>query len=303
MTYSSNDVSLSQPVTNAMTVDVEDYFQVAAFESVICRSSWDKIPCRVVRNVETILTLFDQHNITATFFTLGWIAERYPKLVKRIVSAGHEIASHGYGHERIIKQSPSAFRRDVRKSKEILEDLTGNSVVGYRAPSYSISTKTLWAHEILSDEGYLYSSSVVPIKHDLYGIENSNRFPYRVAHGQLLEIPISTVRLLGKTLNCGGGGWFRLFPYAFTKHSITCINEKEHRSAVFYFHPWEIDIYQPRVHQASLRSKFRHYLNLSHTLPRLEQLLKGFSWSSMKDVYGFNRLPEASSLERKAYVL
>ncbi len=292
---------LRSAITNAMTVDVEDYFQVAAFESVISRSTWDKIPCRVERNVDTILALFEERGITATFFTLGWIAERYPMMVKRIAAAGHEVASHGYGHERIVKQSPCVFRNDVRKSKRILEDLVGKRIRGYRAPSYSIATKTLWAHDVLSDEGYEYSSSVVPIKHDLYGIPTASRFPYKTASDQLLEIPISTVKVFGKTLNCGGGGWFRLFPYSFTRNSLTRINEIEHQPSVFYFHPWEIDFLQPRVQQASFRSKFRHYINLSRTMPRLRRLLEDLNWSSMEEVYGFNPVAEIEKPQGGAY--
>ncbi len=291
-----------RPITNAMTVDVEDYFQVAAFESVINRTSWNSIPCRVERNVDTILALFEENDITATFFTLGWIAERYPSMVKRIATAGHEVASHGYGHERIVSQNPAVFRDDVRRSKSILEDMVGKPIRGYRAPSYSIASTTLWAHDVLSDEGYEYSSSVVPIKHDLYGIPNASRFPYKTADDRLLEIPISTVRVLGKTLNCGGGGWFRLFPYAFTRSSISRINEAESQPCVFYFHPWEIDTQQPRVQSASLRSKFRHYINLSRTMPRLKLLLRDFSWSSMEDAYQLTSLPAFESSTGEAYV-
>jgi len=301
MSLLHDEPQLQSAINNAMTVDVEDYFQVAAFESVISRSTWDKIPCRVERNVDTILALFEERGITATFFTLGWIAERYPMMVKRIAAAGHEVASHGYGHERIVKQSSSVFRNDVRKSKRILEDLVGKRIRGYRAPSYSVTAKTLWAHDVLSDEGYEYSSSVVPIKHDLYGIPTASRFPYKAANGQLLEIPISTVKVLGKTLNCGGGGWFRLFPYSFTRNSLNRINEIEHQPSVFYFHPWEIDSHQPRVQQASFRSKFRHYINLSRTMPRLKRLLEDLNWSSMEEVYGFIPVAEIEKPQGGAY--
>ncbi|MGH1374011.1 MAG: XrtA system polysaccharide deacetylase [Cellvibrionaceae bacterium] len=283
-------LSDNQEMVNAMTVDVEDYFQVSAFESTIGRSQWDSIPCRIEKNVEKILALFSSADIKATFFVLGWIAERYPRVVTKIADQGHEIASHGYGHQRIVTQTPSVFREDLLRSKAVLEDLVDQPVIGYRAPSYSIGESTLWAHDILAESGFKYSSSVVPVKHDLYGIPNGDRFPYLTAEGRLLEIPISTVRFFGKNINCGGGGWFRLFPYHFTQWAISSINRKEMRPSVFYFHPWEIDPNQPRVKSASAKSKFRHYVNLSKTSNRLKCLLSDFQWSTMQNVYLNSRM-------------
>ena len=294
----------SPQVINAMSVDVEDYFQVSAFSSVINRKQWDSLPCRVEKNISRILELFSESNVKATFFTLGWIADRYPMAIKEIFDAGHEIASHGYAHERIVHQNPRQFFDDVSRSKKILEDLTGQSVLGYRAPSYSIVSDTLWAHDVLAEVGYQYSSSVVPVSHDLYGIPGGHRFPYLVAGGKLLEIPISTIGLAGKNINCGGGGWFRLFPYSFTRWAISSINVAERKPCVFYFHPWEIDPLQPRVKGASVRSRFRHYLNLSKTTMRLSKLLTDFRWDSMQEVYLSNSdvRPADGSHEEVNYV-
>lgn len=285
MSDSRASLSDKNNLVNAMTVDVEDYFQVAAFESVINPKEWDSIPCRVERNVDRILDLFALHNVKATFFILGWIAERFPAVVTKIAQQGHEVASHGYGHQRIVNQSQDSFRKDLLRSKSLLEALVGRPVIGYRAPSYSIGETTLWAHDILAELGFEYSSSVVPVKHDLYGIPNGHRHPYRTAKDKLLEIPISTVNLAGRNINCGGGGWFRFFPYAFTRWAISSINCKEQSPCVFYFHPWELDPNQPRVKSASAKSKFRHYLNLSKTVDRLNHLLTDFEWSTMRDVY------------------
>lgn len=285
MTKTESAFSRPERMTNAMTVDVEDYFQVSAFESVIDPKEWDGFPCRVERNVDRILRLFSEADIKATFFVLGWIAERYPTVVNSIVKEGHEVASHGYGHQRIIHQTPDEFREDLLRSKALLEALVGQAVVGYRAPSYSIGESTLWAHDVLADAGFQYSSSVVPVKHDLYGIPEGHRYPYRTADNRLLEIPISTLKLMGRNINCGGGGWFRFFPYAFTHHAVSSINANEQKPCVFYFHPWEIDPSQPKIRNASVKSKFRHYLNLQKTSSRLKRLVSDFSWSTMKDVY------------------
>lgn len=278
-------VGKTDSIINAMSVDVEDYFQVAAFESLIKPSEWDSKPCRVERNVASILELFDDHGVASTFFTLGWVADRYPALVRDIVSAGHELASHGYAHQRVINQTREEFRDDVVRTKCLLEDISGTEVKGYRAPSYSIGAETLWAHDVLAEAGYRYSSSVVPIKHDLYGIPGGECFGYRVAEGRLLEIPISTISLMGRRVNCGGGGWFRFFPYGFTQRAIQSINRSQRQACVFYFHPWEIDPGQPRIAEASVKSRFRHYLNLERTKPRLERLLKDFRWSTMEQVF------------------
>ncbi|MYM62026.1 XrtA system polysaccharide deacetylase [Pseudomaricurvus sp. HS19] len=272
-------------MANAMTVDVEDYFQVSAFENTIHRDQWDSIPCRVEANTDSILQLFDEAGLKATFFVLGWVAERYPALVRNIVDQGHELASHGYAHKRALLQTRDEFYQDVGRSKQCLEDIGGVEVVGYRAPSYSISKKNLWAHDILADCGYRYSSSVVPVNHDLYGIPDASRFPYRVSEGRLLEIPISTVPVAGRNFNCGGGGWFRLFPYGVSRWAIRQVNRADRAPSIFYFHPWEIDPEQPRVEGAGMKSVFRHYLNLSRTMPRLQRLVRDFDWVPMKDAF------------------
>lgn len=271
--------------SNAMTVDVEDYFQVSAFESTVPRHDWDQRPLRVEANVDRILTLFDQYGVKATFFTLGWVAERCPTMIERIVSQGHELASHGWEHIRVTQQHPQDFREDVRRTKQFLEDLSGQSVNGYRAASYSIGANNLWALDVLADEGYRYSSSIAPIQHDLYGMPDAPRFRFSAASGRLIEIPITTIPVLGKNINCGGGGWFRLFPYAFSRWALRRINSKEHEPGLFYFHPWEIDPGQPRVNDLSSKTKFRHYLNLSRMEARLESLLTDFSWARMDEVF------------------
>lgn len=275
----------SLQITNAMTVDVEDYFQVSAFEGVIQRSQWNSIPCRVEANVDRILELFARYDVKATFFTLGWIAERYPTLIRKIIDQGHELASHGWEHTRVINQRPDEFREDVRKTKHLLEDLSGHSVKGYRAASYSINHENLWALDELADAGYLYSSSIVPVKHDLYGMPEAPRFSFRTVGRNFLEIPVSTVPIAGRNVNCGGGGWFRLFPYAFSRWAIQSINTNESEACIFYFHPWEIDDGQPRVGGITKKTRFRHYLNLSKTYDRLERLLNDFQWSRMDRIF------------------
>ncbi len=280
----SNQCKHSQ-VVNAMSVDVEDYFQVSAFESQFERSDWQAIPCRVEQNVDRILQLFDEKKVSATFFTLGWVAERFPAMTRRIVDNGHELASHGWQHVRVTQQTPEEFREDIVKTKQLLEDLSGQPITGYRAASYSISRQNLWAHDELADAGYLYSSSIVPIKHDLYGIPDAPRFHYRTANQRLLEIPVTTLNLAGRNINCGGGGWFRLYPYRFSRWALKKVNQQESESAVFYFHPWEVDAEQPRVSQASLKSKIRHYINLSKMHGRLERLLDDFNWGRMDEVF------------------
>ncbi|MCB1631455.1 MAG: DUF3473 domain-containing protein [Pseudomonadales bacterium] len=272
-------------VVNAMTVDVEDYFQVSAFEHCVPRSDWQRLPCRVEANVDRILDLFAENGVKATFFTLGWVAERYPQMIARIVAAGHELASHGWEHIRANTQNRSQFQDDIVRTKALLEDLSGSAVNGYRAASYSISTDNLWAHEVLADAGYSYSSSIVPVRHDLYGIPDAPRFAYRSAEGRLLEIPITTITLAGRNLNCGGGGWFRLFPYAFSRWAMNSVNEGEHQPCIFYFHPWEVDPEQPRVSAANARARFRHYLNLGRMYDRLECLLQDFRWGRVDEVF------------------
>ena len=270
---------------NAMSVDVEDYFQVSAFENCVDKAQWDQIPSRVESNVDRILQLFDDKGVKATFFTLGWVAERYPDTVKAIVANGHELASHGWEHTRVTQQSRAAFREDIIRTRQLLEDLSGVQIKGYRAASYSIGADNLWALDELADAGYVYSSSTVPIKHDLYGIPEAPRFAFRAAQGRLLEIPISTISVAGRKLNCGGGGWFRLFPYAFSRWALRQVNNKDRQSGIFYFHPWEVDPQQPRLDNASRKSRFRHYLNLHKMQGRLAQLLDDFEWGRMDDIF------------------
>jgi polysaccharide deacetylase family protein (PEP-CTERM system associated) len=273
-------------IKNAMSVDVEDYFQVSAFEAHIAKSQWDQLPHRVEYNTARILDIFAKHNVKATFFTLGWIAERYPQLVKRIVNEGHELASHGYEHTRVTQQTSEQFRADIKKTKQILEDIGGKDVIGYRAASYSIVASNLWALEILQDEGYLYSSSIYPVKHDLYGIPSAPRFSFKPENAQnLKEIPITTLKLLNKNLPCGGGGFFRLYPYVFSKWAYQYINSVEKQSGIFYFHPWEIDPDQPRQQNLPFKSRFRHYLNLNRVEERLNNLLNDFAWDTMQNIF------------------
>jgi polysaccharide deacetylase family protein (PEP-CTERM system associated) len=276
---------LAPPITNALTIDVEDYFQVSAFAPYIRREDWAQRECRVERNVHRILALLAERQVHATFFTLGWIAERYPHLVREIVAAGHELASHGYGHERASDLDERAFRHDVEHAKKLLEDLGGVPVKGYRAPSFSIGVGNLWAFESLARAGYVYSSSVYPIAHDHYGMPDSPRFAYRVGQGGLLEIPASTLRLMDRNMPSSGGGYFRLMPYALSRWMIQQVNARDREPAIFYFHPWEIDPEQPRVAGVDLRSRFRHYVNLSRMEGKIAQLLKDFRWDRMDRVF------------------
>lgn len=269
-----------------MTVDVEDYFQVSAFEKHIARSQWDALPHRVADNTSRILDLFAQYQVKATFFTLGWVAERYPVLIRRIVDEGHELASHGYEHIRVTEQSPEQFRNDIKKNKQILEDISGRSVIGYRAASYSIGEQNLWALQILEEEGHAYSSSIYPVKHDLYGMPSAPRFAFYPENTQeLLEVPITTLRVLNRNLPCGGGGFFRLYPYQFSKWAYQYINAVEKQAGVFYFHPWEIDPNQPRQQDIAMKTRFRHYLNLNRVENRLKHLLSDFAWDTMQNVF------------------
>ena len=270
---------------NAMSVDVEDYFQVSAFEEQISREDWDRLPARVEQNTERILDLFDRHGVKATFFVLGWVAERHPGLVRRIVERKHELASHGYSHVRATDQEPAQFREDVSRTKKLLEDIGGCSVRGYRAASYSIGAENLWALDALQEALYQYSSSIYPIHHDHYGMPQAPRFPFRYRGNGLLEIPITTVRLFKYNVPCGGGGYFRLFPYRVTHWAIDRVNRREGRSTVFYFHPWEIDPQQPRVEGVSGKTRIRHYLNLERMQSRLERLLTDFRWDRMDRVF------------------
>ena len=267
-------------VLNALSVDVEDWFHVGAFERTISRSSWDGLTHRVERNTDAVLALFAEAGVSATFFTLGWVAERYPALMQRIADAGHEVASHGYDHARVFTLSPEAFRADLRRSRALLEDASGQRVIGYRAPSFSIDQRTPWAHAILAEEGYRYSSSVAPIRHDHYGWPESPRFAWRpVAGSDLLELPVTTAEFGGRRLAAGGGGFFRLLPYGFSRWAVRQVNGRERRPAIIYFHPWEIDPDQPRVAGAPLRSRLRHYSNLSVMADKLRRLTRDFAWT------------------------
>ena len=275
---------LAPGLSNALTIDVEDYFQVSAFAPYIRRDEWEQRECRVERNVQRILELLAQKQIKATFFTLGWVAERYPQLVRDIVAGGHELASHGYGHERASDLSQAAFTQDVTRAKKLLEDLGGAPVLGYRAPSFSIGTGNLWAFDVLAQAGYQYSSSVYPIKHDHYGMPDSPRFAYRLASG-LLEIPITTLRMGNRNLPSSGGGYFRLLPYALSRWMLRKVNQQDRESAIFYFHPWEIDPEQPRVAGIDLRTRFRHYVNIGRTERRLISLMDDFRWGRMDQIF------------------
>lgn len=268
-----------------MSVDVEDYFHVSAFEGSIDRANWDKLECRVEQNTYKSMELFSDAGVKATFFVLGWVAERYPSLIKEIIAQGHELASHGFSHQRIHFLTQKEFREEIKSTKALLEEIGGIEVTGYRAPSYSIVKDTLWAHDILAEEGYRYSSSVYPVVHDLYGIPDAPRFSYKVARNQLLEIPVSTIRFMGRNWPCGGGGYFRLFPYELSKKLILQVNNHEKQPGLFYFHPWELDPNQPRQKNINMKSRFRHYLNLKQMEGRLQRLLEDFRWGRMDEVF------------------
>ncbi len=275
-------------VCNAMSVDVEDWFQVQAFADVIDRAEWDKLESRVVRNTERVLAMFADRGVKATFFTLGWVAERYPGLVRSIVADGHELASHGYGHELVRSIGKERFRQDIARAKRVLEDCSGASVIGYRAPTFSIGeAESRWAYDVLFEEGYLYSSSIFPISHDLYGSPSASRHPYRAGEGKIMELPMTTVRAGRRNWPCSGGGWFRILPYTSFSLGIRHVNHSEHAPAIFYFHPWEIDPDQPRVQGASRMSRFRHYTGLHQMEQRISRLLAEFEWGRMDQVFGF----------------
>jgi polysaccharide deacetylase family protein (PEP-CTERM system associated) len=273
-------------LTNAMSIDVEDYFQVQALANLFDRAAWQAQECRVERNVNSILDMLSETRQKATFFTLGWIAERYKPMVRRIVSEGHELASHGMAHFRADSQSPDEFRNDVAQTKRLLEDIGGVEVTGYRAASFSIGAKNLWAHNVLAEAGYRYSSSIYPIRHDLYGMPDAPRFAYQPKGlGGFVEVPVTTVRMFGHNLPCGGGGYFRLLPYGVSRWQMRQVNKVDRRPCIFYFHPWEIDPDQPRQTQISFRTRFRHYTNLDRMQSRLKRLLSDFAWDRMDRVF------------------
>ena len=269
-------------LVNGLSVDVEDWFQVGAFEGVIDRANWDGLTDRVERNCELILEMFDAAEVKATFFTLGWVAQRHGSLMRRIVDAGHELASHGWDHERVFRFDRAAFAADLERSKKVLEYASGQRITGYRAPSFSIDARTPWAYMELAEQGFDYSSSVAPITHDHYGWREAPRFAFKpLPWSDLVEIPVTTAHFAGKRLAAGGGGFFRVLPYAFSRWAIRQVNSVDQRPAVFYFHPWEIDPQQPRVSGASLKSRVRHYTNLDVMGDKLRQLIGDFAWGRM----------------------
>jgi polysaccharide deacetylase family protein (PEP-CTERM system associated) len=288
---------LAPTVVNALTIDVEDYFQVSAFAPYIPRDEWEQCECRVERNVQRILAMLVTHQVKATFFTLGWIAGRYPQLVRDIVAGGHELASHGWGHQRASELDHHAFREDVLRAKSVLEDIGGTAVTGYRAPSFSIGPANLWAFDTLLHTGHRYSSSIYPIAHDHYGMPDAPRFAHVTASG-LLEVPITTLRLGRRNLPASGGGYFRLLPYAVTRGMLRRVNRLDRESAVFYFHPWEIDPAQPRIAGIDAKTRFRHYVNLASNEDKLARLLGDFRWGRMDEIF-LDRLvePLAGSVE------
>ena len=287
------------PIVNALSVDVEDWFQVGAFEGVIDRDDWDGLALRVENNVLRILDMFAEADVYATFFTLGWVARRHGPLMRRIVDAGHELASHGYDHARVFTMTPDAFADDLRKARGILEDASGVAITGYRAPSFSIDQRTPWAYRELVKQGYAYSSSVAPVVHDHYGWREAPRFAFKpLPWADLVEIPVTTAILGGRRVAAGGGGFFRVLPYAFSRCAIRQVNRREGRPAVFYFHPWEIDPDQPRVPSAPIRSRLRHYTKLQAMAPKLRDLMGEFAWGRM-DLIAHREAATASDFGRR----
>lgn len=290
-------------IVNAMSVDVEEYFHVSAFDGIVPRQQWDRMDSRVVPNTMRLLDIFAEYKVRSTFFVLGWVADRHPHLVAAIAALGHEVASHGYAHRLIYDQTASGFRDDIRRAKRILEDASGRRVVGYRAPSYSITPRSLWALDVLLEEGYEYDASIFPIRHDRYGIPVSARHPYSIprSSGTLIEVPGSTTRFGRLNLPIAGGGYFRILPYWWTRWGIDRVNRLEGRPAVFYLHPWEIDPDQPRLRVSNL-GRFRHYTNLHRTEPRLRQLLADFRFDAVETIVA-NAGVEVSPPDDVAYPL
>jgi polysaccharide deacetylase family protein (PEP-CTERM system associated) len=278
-------VPVRPPSVNAMTVDVEDYFQVQAFAGAVDRASWDGFASRVEANTDRILDQFAAAGAKATFFTLGWVAERHPALVRRILAAGHELASHGYGHQPVYALGAAGFRADLARAKAVLEDAGGVAVTGYRAPTFSMGGRTPWAHAVLEETGHRYSSSIFPIRHDLYGEPDAPRFAFRPAGSAVLELPMTTMRIAGRNLPCAGGGWFRLLPYPLFRRLLGRVNRADHRAGIFYFHPWEVDPGQPRIPGIGATARFRHYLNLAAMSGRLDRLLHDFAWDRIDRVF------------------
>ncbi|MBT8109707.1 MAG: DUF3473 domain-containing protein [Gammaproteobacteria bacterium] len=268
-----------------MTCDVEDYFQVSAFDGIVPRDRWPDVECRIPRNIDRALQLFSDHNTKATFFTLGWVAEHHPEVVRRIVEEGHEVASHGMCHRRVWSQTPEEFRQDASRARALLEDVAGIPVIGYRAASWSIDKRTPWAHEILAEIGYEYSSSVYPVSHDHYGVPDAPRHPHVIDGTSITEIPPSTARFLGRNIPVSGGGYFRLFPLSLSKRFIRKHEESDSYPYIFYFHPWELDPDQPKFENIPARSRFRHYHNLRRFERRLTEILQSFRWGRMDQVF------------------
>ena len=284
------------PLVNGLSVDVEAWFQVGAFEDVIERGEWSTLEDRVDRNVHEILDLFDEVGASATFFTLGWVAQRHGALLREVVARGHEVASHGWDHMRVFRMTREQFGADIARARKTIEDASGRPVVGYRAPSFSIDQRTPWAFQELVEQGYQYSSSVAPLAHDHYGWADAPRFAFKpLPWAQLVEIPVTTAQFAGRRIGAGGGGFFRVLPYAFSRWAIRQVNREEGRPAIFYFHPWEIDPGQPRVAGAPLKSRLRHYTNLDRMAPKLRQLIRDFSWGRMDNLAH----RESSRLERE----
>ena len=288
-------------IVNAMSVDVEDYFQVSAFDAAVSRDSWDSRESRVCANTDRMLELFAEADIRATFFVLAWVADRFPELIRRIADAGHEIASHGYHHRLVYDLTPDEFRQDVRRAKHALETVSGTPVHGYRAPSFSVTERSLWALDVLIEEGYRYDASIFPVHHDRYGIPGSPRHAHRLerAAGSIVEAPASTVRLAGVNLPIAGGGYFRLLPYMWTRWGIDRLNTVEQRPAIFYLHPWEIDPDQPRIAAAAL-SRLRHYRNLDKTEDRLRRLMSDFKFSTVSKLLQTSYAADGAGLPMSA---
>jgi polysaccharide deacetylase family protein (PEP-CTERM system associated) len=290
-------------VVNAMSVDVEDYYQVSAFAGSVDRATWNNFPSRVEDNTRRTLDLFAEYAVRATFFTLGCVAERHKGLVRAIAEAGHEVASHGWEHYRVGDQDPAEFRADVTRTKKVLEDLSGQEVKGYRAASFSINRRTWWAFDELAEAGYRYSSSIHPIRHDHYGVPDAPRFPFApVELNRLTEIPVGTLDVGGLRMSCAGGGFFRLLPYQWSSFAIGKVNRAERQPVTFYFHPWEIDPAQPRISTAPLRSKLRHYTNLGVMEAKLKRLLREFRWDRVDAVYGLSRTVTSAGPEAQSFI-